>query len=178
MTRSIIGLYAPSQGSGKTTIAEILFNEKKYQCLSFAGPLKQMTLAFLGGMGYSNEQATHMIYNKEVVIPELNITVRKIMQTIGTEWGRETIDEDLWLKAWKARIKNSPFVCVDDVRFENEASLVKEMGGEVWKVIRPSKKNTDSHKSEGQLDEWEGFDHVIVNDGTLEDLKKTILALV
>lgn len=178
MTKSIIGLYAPSQGSGKTTIAEILFNEKRYQCLSFAGPLKQMTLAFLNGMGYSNEQATHMVYNKEVVIPELGITVRKIMQTIGTEWGREVIDKDLWLKAWRARVKNCPFVCVDDVRFENEANLVKEMGGEVWKVIRPGNKNTDTHKSEGALNEWHGFDRVIINGGSLVDLKKAVLALM
>lgn len=176
MESPIIGLYSPAPGSGKSTIAQILLEEKKYQCLSFAGPLKQMSLAFFKGMGYSDEQACHLVYNKDFVLPGLNVTVRKIMQTIGTDWGREIIHKDVWIKIWKMRAKNYPLVCVDDVRFENEAQAVKSMGGQVWKIIRPGVENRETHQSEGRLNGWDGFDRIIINDGSIDELREKLLA--
>jgi hypothetical protein len=44
------------------------------------------------------------------------------------------------------------------------------MGGEMWKVVRPGVENSENHSSEGQLDHWDGFSRVIVNDGSLDDL--------
>lgn len=178
MNSAIIGLYSPAQGSGKSTIAQILKNKHGYECVSFAGPLKQMCLAFFEGMGYSKEQACHLIYNKDYVLPGLNITVRKIMQTIGTDWGREIIDNDVWVKIWQMRISQFALVSVDDVRFENEARAVKDMGGQLWKVIRPGVQNTDTHKSEGRLDQWDEFDRIVVNDGSMEQLEEQVLGIV
>jgi hypothetical protein len=61
-------------------------------------------------------------------------------------------------------------VVADDVRFPNEALAIKEMGGEVWKIVRPGTENNESHSSEGQLDHWDGFSRIIVNDGSIDDL--------
>lgn len=63
------------------------------------------------------------------------------------------------------------FVVADDVRFLNEAMAIKEMGGEMWKIIRPGTENGENHSSEGQLDHWDGFSRVIVNDGSIQDLR-------
>jgi len=178
MNPAIIGLYSPAQGSGKSTIAQILKEQRGYECVSFAGPLKQMSIAFFEGMGYSKNQARHLIYNKDYMIPGLNITVRKIMQTIGTDWGREIIDKDVWVKIWQMRILQFNLVTVDDVRFENEAQTIKELGGQVWKVIRPGVENADSHKSEGLLDDWGGFDRLLINGGSINQLEELTLKTI
>lgn len=75
---------------------------------------------------------------------------------------------------------------VTDVRFPNELSVVKIKGGITIRVNRPCKscgglgyhkmdcgKSFDLHPSETALDESE-FDHVIVNDGSIEDLVEKV----
>jgi hypothetical protein len=66
---------------------------------------------------------------------------------------------------------------VDDVRFENEADLIKRMGGSMWKVVRPGVERASEHASEGGLDAWPHFDACIVNDGTLQQLTNAVTSL-
>jgi hypothetical protein len=66
-----------------------------------------------------------------------------------------------------------PCVVVDDVRFPNEAQLIKSMGGQLWRIERPGLTDATGHSSEGGLADWE-FDRVIVNDGTVEDLVRDL----
>lgn len=51
---------------------------------------------------------------------------RKLLQTIGTEIGREMIDEDIWIKRVNARKLESgvDIIITDDIRFNNEALAV------------------------------------------------------
>jgi hypothetical protein len=60
-------------------------------------------------------------------------------------------------------------VVVDDVRFPNEAELIRRLGGEVWCVERPAVLRTTTHASEGSLDDFV-FDRRIVNDSGLIQL--------
>jgi hypothetical protein len=69
-------------------------------------------------------------------------------------------------------------IVIDDVRFQNEAEMIKKMGGEMWKIIRPSAVNSESHQSEGGLDDWDGFDQVVENSGTIHDFRATLNALI
>ena len=76
------------------------------------------------------------------------------MQTLGTEWGRETIDQDIWVNSVRRMLTKSFFseytpVIIDDLRFENEAKMVREMGGEVWEIDRKNfAPESDEHVSE------------------------------
>ena len=64
-------------------------------------------------------------------------------------------------------------IVINDIRFQHECDIVMEMGGEIWRIIRPNKENNDNHKSEIEQDTII-TDKTIVNDGTLQDLYSKI----
>jgi len=170
MAPKIIGLYSPAPGSGKSTIAACL-DDYGYHVVPFASFLKGMIRRLLFELGYTVSQADEMTKQKDLIVPGINIRMRTLMQTLGTEWGRNTLDQDFWINCWKAKVESSRnFVVADDVRFPNEALTIKEMGGEVWKIVRPGTENSENHASEGQLDHWDSFSRIIVNDGSIDDL--------
>lgn len=78
-------------------------------------------------------------------------TPRYAMQTLGTEWGRNTIWGKLWTHRVKTlinlRIQQGFNVVVSDVRFPNEVDLVRELGGVVIGITRPGHVY-DTHVSE------------------------------
>jgi hypothetical protein len=170
----LIGLYSPAPQSGKTTVANALAAQG-YARVPFAVPLKAMVAQFLQGLGYREDEAQRLVYiDKASTIPQLGITVRHLLQTLGTEWGRTCVAPDVWLKCWAASVTRYPFVVADDVRFPNEAQLIKDMGGQLWLIERPGLADATGHASEGGLTGWE-FDRVIVNDGTVEGLIRDLL---
>lgn len=61
------------------------------------------------------------------------------------------------------------WLAISDLRFENEAQRVLELGGEVWEVIRPGTES-DGHDSEQVLPR-ELVTRQIINDGNLMDLR-------
>jgi hypothetical protein len=174
----IIGLYSPAPQSGKTAVANMLAQEG-FAAVSFASPLKRMACEFLVSLGYREDEATRLVWtDKPFVVPEVGCSVRHILQTLGTEWGRERLGPDLWVRCWEAQASRQDRVIADDVRFPNEAQAVKAKGGRMWKIVRPSATHDGQHISEGSLDDWDGFDAVIQNDGSLSDLRAKVLALL
>ena len=138
-----------------------------------------MACEFLMNLGYGETEATKLVWvDKSFVVPEVGCSVRRILQTLGTEWGREQITDDVWVRCWEAQASRHDRVIVDDVRFLNEAQAVKAKGGQMWKVVRTNAVHDGLHASEGGLDDWDGFDAVIQNDGSLSDLRAKVLALL
>lgn len=178
MKPKLIALYSSAPQSGKTTTAEIL-KESGYKTLSFATPLKQMTVRFLMGFGYSKGDAERIIKDKDFVIGEVNLRVRDIVQTIGTEWGREMIHKDVWVKMWESTQRRFSHVVVDDMRFPNEYEAVKKHNAVLVKIERDDAKgkNKETHESEGALDDF-CFDFTIDNNGSLDNLKNQIMKIV
>ncbi len=122
-------------GSGKSTAAAHLVHCHGFQRVRFAGPLKAM----LAALGLTSEQIDGS--EKETPCDLLGgKTPRYAMQTIGTEWGRDLIASDLWIRAWKAAVAKVPAgvpVVVDDCRFPNEAEAVRAAGGVIVRIDRP-----------------------------------------
>jgi hypothetical protein len=173
----LIGLYSPAPGCGKTAVANTLV-EFGYGRVPFAGPLKSIACKFLTEIGYDPAEAGRLVWDdKERLIPELGVTVRHVLQTLGTEWGRRCIHESLWIYAWSRQVRDYPKACVDDVRFLNEAMEVKGRGGQMWLILRPDVEYVATHASEGGLAGFP-FDAVIENDGSLDDLRRKVLALL
>ena len=144
--------------------------------MPFAESLKRMASVFLTELGLTDSMIEHHLYHaKESRISAfgLNITARHICQTLGTEWGRTCIHPDVWLHCWQRKalqnMDRGIDVVVDDVRFPNEAELIRHLGGEVWCIERPAVLRTTTHASEGGLDDFT-FDRRIVNDGSLLEL--------
>lgn len=108
------------------------------------------------------------------------VTVRRILQWWGTEY-RRTQDADYWTKAWSRKIGQFDLkkvhVLIDDVRFMNELNVIREHGGLIVKIERPGFDGANNHASETSLDEYRGWDRIIVNDGTLAEFKQKVETL-
>ena len=109
-------------------------------------------------------------FNKQEVkqrhLDWINMTVREFLQKLGAAVRKE-IDPDFWVKALFNTYND--LVIVADVRFPNEAEAVKERGGILIRINRPGA-GAGNHISETALDDYDGWDYVIENTGTLEDL--------
>ena len=168
----LIGLYSPAPASGKTTVADLLI---EHQRVAFAAPLKRAVSRLIDELGMDGY---YFVYeDKEAIIPELGVSARHMMQTLGTEWGRACIHPDFWVMIARAKtqriMNDGGSVVIDDVRFPNEAAMVFELGGELWRIDRPGVSYDGSHESEGGLEDITP-DRVIVNDGTIAQLKEKI----
>lgn len=65
---------------------------------------------------------------------------------------------------------------ITDVRFPNEAALVRQLGGQLWQIRRPGyEAGGTGHASDTDGSEF-APDRVVVNGGSLEDLRATVLA--
>jgi len=171
----LIGLYSPAPQSGKTMVAGVL-SDYGHVIIPFAGTLKDMVVPMLGALGYSYPRAWEMLLrDKDAIVPEIGVSVRHMLQTLGTEYGRQCLHPDVWLICWRKQAERHAKVVADDVRFTNEAALIREMGGEMWMVRRPGVERNTGHASEGGLDGFD-FDRVIENDGTLDELRTKVLA--
>lgn len=147
----VIGLTGAA-GSGKSTIAQHLVCEHDFQAIAFADPLWQM----LETLGVDIERvAVDREYKDAVELPDIGCTPRKLIQTLGTEWGRQMIHPDLWVILARRQIAvherlHGPIerLVFTDVRFANEGTLVHEMGGLVWYVHRRDAPRIRTHDSE------------------------------
>jgi hypothetical protein len=133
-------------GAGKSTAAAHLVKCHGFERVRFAGPLKAM----LGALGCTLEQIDGS--EKETPCDLLcGKTPRQAMQWLGTEFGRNMIGDDLWIRAWKAAVDRLPAgvpVVVDDLRFPNEAEAVRAVGGFIVRIDRPGAGTTSTHVSE------------------------------
>ena len=97
------------------------------------------------------------------------------MQLVGTEFGRNMIHPDIWAISLIERNKNNN-VIVSDVRFQNEANIIKDNGGFLIRIKR-SISSTSNH-----ISEIENYlikeDEVIDNNSTIEELKEKVKIII
>lgn len=137
----IIGFTGPI-GCGKSFAARHLVNNHGFTVHKMAGPLKSMMRA----IGLADEHIEGRL--KEVPCDLLcGKTPRHAMQTIGAEWGRDLIGGELWVNLWRASLPPGRVVC-DDIRYQNEAAMVRAVGGLVVEVRREGIGMHGAHQSE------------------------------
>ncbi|PLX86887.1 MAG: hypothetical protein C0618_08300 [Desulfuromonas sp.] len=109
------------------------------------------------------------------------MTVRRILQWWGTEY-RRSDNPDYWTDAWSRAVRlldlSAVHVLIDDVRFVNELNAVKGQGGSIVKIERPGFNGANNHASETALDDYQHWDRVIRNDGSLEDFYRSVEAVL
>tara|TARA_R110002020_G_scaffold108792_3_gene251907 strand:- start:12 stop:473 length:462 start_codon:yes stop_codon:yes gene_type:complete len=145
---------------------------------SFADPLRDFVARTLTSLGHDGFDLVRN--HKEEKILGIGVTPRQMMQTLGTEWGRACVHPDLWVMIAEFESKNwlrSVNVTFDDVRFPNEADMIRRLGGELWLVDRPGVVYEGSHASEGALIDVLP-DSVINNSGDLEQLREVVSGLL
>lgn len=136
---SVIGLVGKA-GSGKSEVAHHLVVNHGYVSTKFAEVLKNM----LRTLGLTDEEIEGDLKHEPSLIL-LGATPRWAMQSLGTEWGRNCIDEDIWAYAWKRRVSDiiadgayaRRGVVVDDCRFLNEARFIRDFHpSTIWRIRR------------------------------------------
>ena len=105
---------------------------------------------------------------------------RHLLRTLGTEWGRQLVHPDLWVRLTMQRIdklaeeyRGGTFA-ICGTRFPNEIAAVRERGGEVWWVSRPGNVMIASHSSDEAIQKAD-CDRVIENDGPMDALRGRVL---
>jgi hypothetical protein len=101
------------------------------------------------------------------------MSVRELLQKIGTDALRDNLHQDVWVNALMVDYNPTLNWVITDTRFPNEAEAIKKAGGIIIRIERPGIKPVNPHPSETSLENWK-FDHVIINDGSLTDLTKKI----
>lgn len=155
--------------SGKTTAAKFLLSEG-YERMSFADPIKQMVRCLTPLLDKNSEPPGFG-----------GKTIRELYQTLGTDWGRNTVDTNLWVNLGRERIQSllldtmegiNRGVVIDDLRFDNEAALIKELGGVVIQIERPGIKAME-HISEAGVS-TELLDAVLCNGESYEEFRDSV----
>lgn len=174
----LIGLSGKKR-AGKDTLAERLVTRHGFQRVSFADSLRDAALSLdpliLTGaeVGLMPLRLTQVVGNlgweRAKSVPE----VRRTLQRLGV--AIRELDTGFWVHAAartiEAALGEGRPVVVTDVRFPNEAEYIRHKGGVLVRVERPGLHPVDAHESETALDEWE-FDCLVVNDGTLDELRE------
>jgi hypothetical protein len=153
------------KGAGKDTAAAVLVS-RGFELLKFAGPLKAMLRTLLEVQGADAETIERMIEGDLKEVPSSYLggrSPRHAMQTLGTQWGREQINGEFWVQAAVAAARQHDHVVFADIRFPNEAAAIREAGGRVFRITRPSMVDDDAHVSERLIDELE-VDGELLND--------------
>lgn len=204
-------------GSGKDTVAQYLIDSRNFKRISFATKLKDATAIVFGWDRAMLEGATpETRAQREIVDPywteKLNRpwSPRIALQFVGTELFREVLDDNIWvlsadremqlIKSYLDIIDSEVNFVISDCRFPNEIKMIRDNGGEIWRVQRGplpewwdcaqlsiqqgkfwntkreflmAERFPDVHFSEWA---WVGedFDNVIINDGTLADLYQKV----
>lgn len=174
--------------SGKDTCGAYLIKNHDYIKYSFAGALK-VACSEIFMFDYEQTEGS----KKEDFDSRWNINPRKVFQRFGTEIFRDSLDKffpemkhlknNFWIyrfKIWyQEQVKQNPNVriVVSDVRFQNEADIIKELGGIIIKVSRKNIKNTDNHISELNILNIKA-DYNIKNDSSLEDYYENLKSIL
>jgi len=167
----IIGLTGRKY-SGKTTAAEAL-EGLGFEPQSFAWTLKMLARILMRDVGLTEQQIVEAQLHKEQAIPLLGVSFRYLCQTLGTEWGRTHIHPDVWVMAAAHKVPPSQLVVFDDVRFENEAAMIRKRGGLIIHIKRPLHRETDNHASEAGIAFVEG-DELVMNAGSKDDFIEAV----
>lgn len=169
-------------GSGKDTVRQILEGRAGFTGIAFADPVREMLGVLLDNCQVHRSWMVDRD-KKEQPMPKIDASYRKMAQTLGTDWGCNMVDPDLWVKVAAARIDildktARAGIVVSDVRYPNEAAMIKERGGHIWHILRPGVQPVREHSSEQHI-RTIPYDYVIDNQSSIQNLiHATKMALV
>lgn len=170
ITPPLIGIHGPLNG-GKDTVASYLKYKfyDMFKSYAFARPLKEASKILFG---FTDEQIEDRVL-KETVDPFWGFTPRKVLQLLGTEFGRMMLRDDVWIKrAEQEHQKNLDHgyaTIITDVRFENEAKWLRAQPGSMLIYLQVPGLEKDEkyqHASEAGI-ELMPDDKLIINDKSL-----------
>ncbi|WP_443699403.1 deoxynucleotide monophosphate kinase family protein [Pseudomonas sp.] len=170
----LIGLTGRAR-SGKSTAAEHLVGTYLLEHYAFADPLRDGLMAI-----FNLDPSDFEGDRKEQPLAWLERSPRQLMQSMGTEWARNTVHPDVWVKLAEQNLDYMTkalgavlgFV-VSDVRFENEAHLIRRKGGTVIHIGRDDAQAVNPHISEAGVAVRQD-DLILRNNGTVDEFLRSL----
>lgn len=166
----IIGLTGLPR-SGKDTAAEYLVRAERYSRRAFATPLKEAAAVLLRRELW--EMEGQQGFDREALLPEWGFSTRWFLQRFGTECMRNQIDQDFWIKRMRVSMVPEGRYVITDVRFQNEAALIHELGGQIIEIMRPGLVRSTHVSDNGVKADWHAW-----NGSSINDLHTTIAEIV
>jgi hypothetical protein len=167
----IIGLSGYAR-SGKDEVAKILVEEYGYTKVAFADKIRQLLLEtnpqVKDGFRIESVVGAYGWDKAKVLFPE----IRKLLQDLGVG-ARKVFGEEFWIERALASIFKNENTVVTDVRFINEADMIKHQDGQIWRIKRTGVEAVNAHVSEHDMDGYP-VDKILKNEGTLEDLRTLV----
>ncbi len=177
----IVGLHGGA-GHGKDTAIQ------EFTRLQGAGKVQSHSMAFADEL----KKAAAVVFgvdigkfynNKKEVCPIWGITYREMLQKFGTDFARNMIDDNFWVKKLGLKMDavlagrsrhHYDVIFITDVRFRNEANWIRARDGIVFQVHRPNletelRGDEATHASEESLP-LALIDGVILNNSTRRNL--------
>jgi len=151
--------------SGKDTAANYLCTNYGLQKYSLADPIRRMLSVLMVNYGETDKETPNKVFGK---------SPREMMQTLGTEWMRDCVNENGWLLLaiheydWLAASPSCQGMSVADIRFSNEATWIRQ-NGILIHMDRPDAIPVSEHVSENGI-EYESGDLRINNDSDIPSL--------
>jgi len=167
----IIGLSGYAR-SGKDEVAKILVEDYGYKRIAFADKIRELLLEtnpqVKDGFRVESVVQAYGWDQAKVMFPE----IRNLLQRLGVG-ARNAFGNEFWIgQVFNSIDKTSDYV-ITDVRFENEAMMLKLMGGQLWRIKRPGIEPVNGHISEREMDGYK-VDKILKNEGTLEELRTLV----
>ncbi len=177
----VIGLSGYAR-TGKDTAAKYL-RELGFKRVAFADTLRSAAYALNPIVNVDPFDIERYFYLQDIIDEygwdgykntEFAGEIRRILQRLGTEVGRNLIGEDVWVAATFENLPSDKYV-VTDVRFPNEADYIRERyDGLIIRIERPGVGPINDHPSETALDDYD-FDFVVHNDQSESELRRKLL---
>jgi dephospho-CoA kinase len=169
----IIGLTGYAQ-SGKDTVAKILVENYGYTRIAFADKIREflyetnpMYDSVAGEPMFVKARVDRDGWDKAKQFPH----IRRLLQNSGVA-ARKVFGEDFWVAKAVQGLDHSKNYVFTDVRFTNEADLLKkwtDTGTQIWRIKRLGIDAVNAHVSESQMDDYP-VDQIFTNNGTIEEL--------
>lgn len=168
-------------GAGKDTVGHILANYH-YRPLKFAEPVYQSLEAIdpliTWQAGREPKRVSEIVERigwdeAKRTIPE----IRRLLQRVGTEMGRELFGEDFWVNQLLRKVHSGGKYVITDTRFPNEFAALARLGALMVWIYRPGVDAVNDHASEHSLT-GANFHWILPNDDSVEKLHAHVDTMV
>lgn len=173
--------------AGKDETAKVLVEEFGFKQVAFADKLRDMVYALNPIVAHktfveetdlgSIRAKSTPVYAQDVIDvygwggykeTEYGSELRRLLQRLGTEAGRQTLWDSIWIDAALTGLALDAKIVVSDARFFNEFDAVRSRGGEIWRIEREGVGPANDHASEMEAVDYPHFARTLHNSRDLD----------